>query len=533
MNQQRLRSANFLRSIGLDPRNKDALYLHALDVIGAVSFMTRASSKELLHNNSRDVDDTKRRTFWKTLQEISSQQLEDVDESSTTNKLLAAFPDNAKKSDGRMWLSLHFAVSVPSMDIDDIEFLLTEQPKPIFTFTPIKLTYSVNEISMAPCHLAVMTKTPNMALIKLLTVFDKNFASILAGNGSTPLHLAAEHSTSVALIQHLIQLNPQALEHYNDQNETPLICVAKNKSIDAPEILQVLIHAAPHTVGLLRNGKLPLHRFLKIGDDIVDTAIAIEHVIMLLEAFPDAVNIPDEDDHQPIHIAAENCSVDILKIITEANPEHLSTIIPTFGSVAHCTVTYGRIDNCCYIHSMMPELFHTLDEDCQNPLHLATEKFSWYARDQYDTLISLVPETARNVDIHGCNLLHTLASFANMFLPKYIVEDQLEELIRLFLRLIPGGALALNNQGQTPYDLLNKSSKRFILSRRLLLLAGAPSLHPETRQQMNYQARKGALFAFFAQRWEYRICSQRLDICYRIRHGAGAMEIMREVISFL
>jgi hypothetical protein len=51
------------------------------------------------------------------------------------------------------------------------------------------------------------------------------------------------------------------------------------------------------------------------------------------------------------------------------------------------------------------------------------------------------------------------------------------------------------------------------------------------RQQLNYDARKYALLAFFGVRVEDR--SGRVDICYRIRHGVGARELMREIVSFL
>ena len=152
-------------------------------------------------------------------------------------------------------------------------------------------------------------------------------------------------------------------------------------------------------------------------------------------------------------------------------------------------------------------------------------------------MISLIPKTPRSVDIDNNNLLHTVAEYGKTFIPENVYEDQLEDLIRILLPLIPGGALATNNQGQTPYDLLNRDIAAYDTARRLLLLAGAPSLHPETRQQMNYQARKGALFAFFAffapRGGEHQSGGVGLDICHRIRHGAGAMEIIRQIVSFL
>jgi hypothetical protein len=118
--------------------------------------------------------------------------------------------------------------------------------------------------------------------------------------------------------------------------------------------------------------------------------------------------------------------------------------------------------------------------------------------------------------------------------------EELEDTMRLLLRLVPGGAFETNQQGKTPYDLLDPTNPDFVDLRRLVLMAGAPSLYPETRQQMNYQARKGALLAFFAPRGQqdqhshsHSHSSGEADICHRIRHGAGATEIMRQVVSFL
>lgn len=111
------------------------------------------------------------------------------------------------------------------------------------------------------------------------------------------------------------------------------------------------------------------------------------------------------------------------------------------------------------------------------------------------------------------------------------------DFLRLLLRLIPGGALATNHLGQTPYEVLHPPSLiiypdfHLCQARRILLLAGPRSLRPEMRQQLNYDARKYALLAFFGVRAEDR--SGRVDIYYRIRHGVGAKELMREIVSFL
>eukprot|EP01036_Dinobryon_divergens_P061861 gene61861-biopygen30705 len=377
-----------------------------------------------------------------------------------------------------------------------------------------------------------MTKTPNMHLIELLKMFKPNFGTLLASDGSTPLHLAAEFSNSVALIQQLIQLNPQALELRSTKGDLPLSCVSRNRYPTAPEILKALIDAAPQTIRLPHNENLPLHRLLyqyrhDRECDYLDEKIKAKLVLVLLEAFPDSVNIPGGISILPIHLAARISSVDILKIITEANPENLSMVHHLYGTVAHCAVFDASLEKIRYLHSMMPELLHTMDQMGQTALHIIIEGSPlltqiprhlrtkvWHAL--IEEMANLAPEAARKVDINGSNLLHTIATRT----------EPIEDLIRFFLRLIPCGALATNNQGQTPYDLLKPNHPDYNMARRLLLLAGAPSLHPETRKQMNYQARKGALFAFFAG-------NLKPNIFYRIRDSGAGRVIMRQVASFL
>ena len=182
------------------------------------------------------------------------------------------------------------------------------------------------------------------------------------------------------------------------------------------------------------------------------------------------------------------------------------------GSVAHCAAFRETSTNICYIHSILHELFNSVNEQHKTQLQFRTEEWPELVQE----MLNLVPETAKNVHIYGDNLLHTLVS----------TEIVNNNLLRHLLHLIPGGALATNNQGQTPYDILDPNDPLHDSARRLLLLAGAPSLHPETRQQMNYQARKGALLVFFAGVFEP-------NIFYRIRDTGTGKELIRQIASFL
>ena len=332
------------------------------------------------------------------------------------------------------------------------------------------------------------------------------------------------------MIQELIQEFPAALTMRDEDQKVPIACAFQNDAANAPDIFRILLQAAPQTATEPDNkGRFLLHQFLYYNSR--QNLGSEEMVSIMLDAFPDVVNIADNAGWLPIHLAALTCRTEAFKMIIEANPAHLSSYNPNGGTVAHMAVNYSIVrqplNSLDDIHSMKPDLFLSPDSDGNTPLAIAVKRSS-ILPGSIEAIASLEPAAAIIVNNNGDNLLHIMLKSRIW----WIDDDKMahHDILKLLLRLIPGGALATNNQGQTPYDLLNAAAP--IIVRRLLLLAGAPSLHPETRQQMNYQARKGALFAFFAPRGgEHH--SGGTDICHRIRHGAGAIEIIREIVSFL
>ena len=508
-------SEELLKSIGvIGKRNFHAAYLYVLEMIGAIR------NQNISEFNC--VESIHRSLFWKTIRAVADNEI-NVDwekKNWAVNEVLNAFPDKSKKTDGRMWLPIHFAMSIPNIDIEDIQKLLEKQPQLIHQVTGTS--------NVTPCHLAVIMKDPNMTLINRLKIYDPSFGARLTSHNSTALHLAAIHSNSVTVIQELIREYPPALEMKDNYQSTPLAGSTTNHSPEDYAILKTILDAAPHMASVKdKHGRFPLNRCLE------DRQIKSpeKFISVLLDAFPDAVNVHDHADWLPIHEAAAYHGVAVFKLIAEANPANLYTT-HTLGSVAHFAVREKRLDNLRYIHSLVPEQLLMVDRHDRTPFSYAVER-NLCDPDFIEAVASLAPEAARIVERKGDNLLHMMATKLNGPKMRELI-GRLISTMRLLLRLIPGGALATNNQGQTPYDHLKPDKPEHFDFCRLLLLAGAPSLHPETRQQMNYQARKGALFAFFAPRGgEHQSGRKRLDICYRIRHGAGAMEIMRQIASFL
>jgi len=503
------------------------MFVHILDCMGALSCIRKDHKKNNSFKNSSSNNNEegqtallscKHRVFWQAVREIADQEavLEDTpateeEKKSSLDLLLESFPDETKLSDGRMWLPLHLAVSLPSSRLEDIETL--------FTANPAAIKAGADETSkLNPCHLAAMMKNPRMEIIQRLEMYYPRFGSSLDNYSNTPLHRAARHSNSAAMIRELAQLHPAALEMKNEDGDTPLhaaaiwpssvevvreliaLCPAAlvttngdgetpltatiTSSNNSPEFhwkLQLLLEAAPQAA---RIPSLPLHYILRRRY----APATPEQVAMVLAAYREAVNIPSSGGSLPIFIAAESASLDVMKMIAEENMSNLSARSPMGLSVVHWAAAGHRLENLRYIYSMMPELLLSPDNWNATPLHF---------------LIVYGKESLRQQPLSAAS-----------------------DVLRFLLRHCPSLAAAKNSYGRTLYDYLPAGDVRFAYARRLLLLAGASSLYPGVLQEMNYAARRGALLLFHS-------AATMPSIFYRIRNFAGGPELMRTIVGFL
>eukprot|EP01035_Chromulina_nebulosa_P069225 gene69225-biopygen2312 len=345
---------------------------------------------------------------------------------------------------------MHFAMSIPDIDLDEIQILFNNHPDFITQGCDPDSNYT-------PCHLAVMMKDPDMDLIEMLKEFDPSFGVRQTIYESTPLHLAAQFSSSIPVIQELIREFPAALYMRDDEHKVPLACAFKNNTADAPDIFRILLDAAPQTaIEPDIRGRYLLHQCLHCG--YKDIPGCEEMTSIMLEAFPDAVNITDNDGYLAIQLAALIGRTEVLIMITAANPVNLSSYHLDFGTVAHMAVFghfIGQIsDNLHYIHCLKPELLISLDQKHQTPLAKAVTYDYSFNPEVIEEIASLEPAAATIVDNNGDNLLHMMINNRRWSSWRATHCNPL----KLFLRLIPGGALATNNQGQTPYDLLKANN---------------------------------------------------------------------------
>ena len=484
----------------------------------------------------------------------SGQEKDNASPAADRNKALEIimenFPDRSKLKDFRMWLPLHFAVLLPSTDLMDIHNIFVAQPQAIkvhtgkgYQFNPchlavttqnprlevlrqLKVYYprfgsSVDYNQSTPLHLVAMF-TENMSIIREIvqlypsalemrnkqggtplhvainnSVWTASMVQQMAQlhppalevknkYGHTPLHLAAMHSRSAAMVRELVRLCPAALEVKDSNMRTPLCLIGRASTPEALKTLQVLLDAAPQAASIPDsvNGRLPLHALLANHPNV-------ELVGALLAAYKDAVNIADNDGMLPVHHAARNGSVEVLKMIAEENISNLSVVSPDgSGSVAHCAVENAKLDNLRYIHSIVPDILSSVDVNFDSVLfHFLST--CWYP----------FP-------------VHTLSGGA--------------DILQFLLRHCPSlSTTTIINSGKKIYDYVSdQEDPRRVYVCRLLLRAGASLLHPGDLEELNYGERKSALLCFFG-------AATKVTIFSRISMSAAGPELMRTIVSFL
>ena len=116
-------------------------------------------------------------------------------------------------------------------------------------------------------------------------------------------HPFTKFSSSVEVIQELIEVQPLALEMYDTLNRIPLFAVSANLNPNAADILQVFIDSNTATIeDLAEDDVVPFYRFFTAREQ--GSLVRDEIVLKLVEAFPDSIYLPTSWDLHLINVAA-------------------------------------------------------------------------------------------------------------------------------------------------------------------------------------------------------------------------------------
>jgi len=208
----------------------------------------------------------------------------------------------------------------------------------------------------------------NLLVLQQLKIHNSSMGQSITSDGNTPLHLAARHSNSVALIEELIQIHPPALRMLNNVGKTPFCLVFENTTTMAPKIFLAFLQTDPELVEVrnqVQNDELPIHCCIQSGEN----PNVLEFLSMLLEMNNDSVNARTSRGLLPIHLAARCSTVEVMQMLYEYSPGSINVIVPDHGSVAHMAASRNKLGVLKYIHSINPELI--LFSHKYTPLHCA------------------------------------------------------------------------------------------------------------------------------------------------------------------
>ena len=368
-------------------------------------------------------------------------------------------PDAARRDFAYGQTLLHTCMQNYSNHLDLAKIFYGAYPESISTFD--------NE-GYLPIHRALLAdnRKPNLDVIKFLILSAGETILESTSLGEFPLHLACKRSSSVDVVQFLIDCFPDVLQYRDRGGKFPLDHVLDGYEINK-DILQLLLQRYPVLLTFINDqGILPLHNILgrnhKRYDDIVD---------ILIEYGPGALRFQElKGGKTPLLQACSNdnslsqiyCLVrnwpeqvsahsGILFYETNFNGELLPSALMSKSS---------RLDHVQDWVRLHPGVVHTPDTQGRVPLHYAVVSES---HDALDIVQFLLDEselsTVLFVDQEGRLPLHYAAAASTC-------QDGV---INILIDKYPEGLQQTDNDGRLPWHYADCARKSFVFDRTVEL----------------------------------------------------------------
>lgn len=178
-----------------------------------------------------------------------------------------------------------------------------------------------------------------LELIRLLCESFPQALSIPDARGKLPLHLLITEVEykPIPTAQYLVQQRPQALQQQDEEGQFPLHCACKVVSgwhVDWPrdfDLIRVVMQGFPEAVVLPDNqGRCPLHLCLEPDRK---GRLPVEAIRMLIDQAPHVLRetIPNSKGQLPLHVAVasswacspESCKLSVIELLAEKFPRAL------------------------------------------------------------------------------------------------------------------------------------------------------------------------------------------------------------------
>jgi hypothetical protein len=567
--------------------DEDMMRCHIINCLTALLIVQIHRTKKQMDKN---VEAVKRKVFTGAVLMILNSESES--DQSVVNTILSAFPEEKKKHNGMIWLPIHFAIALTGDDKisnDDFHTLLSMDPLAMHRMSKSETDKEDEDqdeddedqdkylTGCTPVHILCMPKQPKMSLVRYFCVRNPKAFLLCDQSGRCALHLVAQYSESVELLQCILQMDSTMTKRHFDESgtgeeTTPLGLLCRRLEFPTFDKMVSCLIEVDSTVEVIADSIGDRLRSFDecLHQDVAPGSRGERSVILLgnpLDANPSVTKYANsnifheacmflrgelgvsvltllllKDDSQikvvtlgslPIHTAASCSCLDVVKFLHKAHPESISTLDEYGRSLLfHALIDEdSNFDDAKlklqYLCNQCPALIYLKDANGIPPLHFALagkERTNFgCVRILCDIDETIVREklTHTHTLLKGRLPLYTFLYFSSQILE---VSDE-GDCFRFLLRLYPAAAGINDARSKTAYDTAVKKNMSVYFIR--LLLAADPALDPVKRRDLNFEARRQGMFLAFSA----LSSSVKLIIWARIRFENK--NLLQHVISYL
>jgi hypothetical protein len=172
---------------------------------------------------------------------------------------LSSFPDDDMMSDGRSWLSMHWAVTLTHENIISEEDVYT-----LHTADPLAMRLLSGIAGYTPIHFLCMQKRPNVSLVKDFCLRDPKAFVLCDCLGKSALHMVTQYSESLEVLQSVLQidhtLTTKSVVGPFKENTTPLGLLCGRHSFSSFHEMFVCLIEVNSTLQVIYDGMVACMR---------------------------------------------------------------------------------------------------------------------------------------------------------------------------------------------------------------------------------------------------------------------------------